>query len=118
MGSDCLMGLFVFKKLEDFLMTRKSTYEELEKQVKKLKKEFTERKLVEEDLNRVFAALKSAPSGVIITDRKGSIKYANPAFRRMFEYKSKKEVTGKYVGELFATQEARSFSDIEAVIDK
>jgi PAS domain S-box-containing protein len=99
-------------------MTRKSTYEELEKEVKEVNKESTERRLVEEELNRVFAALKSAPSGVIITDKKGSIKYANPAFLRMFEYKSEKEVTGKCVGELFATQEARSFADIEAVIDK
>jgi PAS domain S-box-containing protein len=99
-------------------MSRKPTYEELKQVVKDLNKESTERRLVEEDFNRVFAAFKSAPSGVIIMDRKGSIKYANPAFHRMFEYKSKKEVTGKYVGELFATQEARSFADIEAVIDK
>ena len=99
-------------------MSRKPTYKELEHGIKELKKKSTERKRVDEELNRVFAALKSAPSGVIITDKKGSIKYANPAFLRMFEYKSEKEVTGKCVGELFATQEARSFADIEAVIDK
>jgi PAS domain S-box-containing protein len=99
-------------------MARKPTYKELEHGITELKKQSTERKRVDEDLNRAFAALKSAPSGVIITDRNGSIKYANPALIRMFEYESKKEVTGKYVGELFATQEARSFSDIEAVIDK
>jgi PAS domain S-box-containing protein len=99
-------------------MTRKPTYKKLENGIRELKKQSTERKLVEEDLNRVFAAFKSAPSGVIITDRKGSIKYANPALIRMFEYESKKEVTGKYVGELFATQEGCRFADIEAVIDK
>jgi PAS domain S-box-containing protein len=99
-------------------MARKPTYKELEYGIKELKKESTERKRVDEDLNRVFAALKSAPSGVIIRDRKGSIKYVNPAFRRMFECESKKEVTGKCVGEFFAAQEARRFADIETVIDK
>jgi PAS domain S-box-containing protein len=99
-------------------MARNPTYKELEHGIKELKKESTERRLVEEELNIVYAALKSAPSGVIITDRKGSIKYANPAFLRMFECESKKEVTGICVGKLFATQDGRSFSDIEAVIDK
>jgi PAS domain-containing protein len=67
------------EKLKDFPMTRKPTYKELEHGIKELKQESAERKRVDEELNRVFAALKSAPSGVIITDRKGSIKYANPA---------------------------------------
>jgi len=99
-------------------MARKPTYKELEHGIKELKKESTERKRVDEDLNRVFAALKSASSGVIIRDRKGSIKYVNPAFRRMFECESEKEVTGKCVGEFFAAQEARRFADIETVINK
>jgi len=34
-------------------MTRKSTYEELEKEVKEVNKESTERRLVEEELNTV-----------------------------------------------------------------
>jgi len=99
-------------------MTRKSTHEELEKKVKEVNKESTERRLVEEELNTVRAALNSAASGVIITDKKGRIKYANPAFLRMFEYEFQKEVTGKYAAELFATQEGRRFVDIGAIIDK
>ena len=99
-------------------MTRKSTYEELEKEVKELNKESTERKLVEEELNTVRAALNSAASGFIITDKKGRIKYANPAFLKMFEYEFQKEITGKYAAELFASQEGRRFVDIGAIIDK
>jgi PAS domain-containing protein len=76
-------------------MRRKSTYEELEKEVKEVNKESTERRLVEEELNTVRAALNCAANGVIITDKKGRIKYANPAFLRMFEYAFPKEVTGK-----------------------
>jgi len=82
-------------------MRRKSTYEELEKEVKEVNKESTERRLVEEELNTVRAALNCAANGVIITDKKGRIKYANPAFLRMFEYEFQKEVTGKYVAELW-----------------
>jgi len=99
-------------------VTRKSTDEELEKEVKEVNKESTERRPVEEELNTFRAALNSAASGVIITDKKGRIKYANPAFLRMFEYGSQKEVTGKYAAELFATQEGRRFVDIGAIIDK
>ena len=99
-------------------MTRKSTYEELEKEVKEVNKESTERRLVEEELNTVRAALNCAASGVIITDKKGRIKCANPAFLRMFEYEFQKEVTGKYAAELFATQEGCRFVDIKAIIDK
>ena len=99
-------------------MTRKPTYEELEKEVKELKKESTERKWVEKELNTVRAALNSGVSGVIVTDKKGRIKYSNPAFLRMFEYEFQKEVTGKYAAELFATQEGHRFVDIGAIIDK
>jgi PAS domain S-box-containing protein len=100
------------------MMTRKPTYEELEKEVKELKKESTERRLVEEELNTVRAALHSSASGVILMDKKGRVKYANPAFLRMFEYESQKEVTEKCEAELFATQEGRRFDDIGAIIDK
>jgi PAS domain S-box-containing protein len=99
-------------------MTRKSTYEDLEKEVKELKKASTERKWVEKELKTVRAALSSAASGVIIMNKKGLVKYANPAFLRMFEYEFPKEVTGKYAAELFAAQEGRRFVDIEAIIDK
>jgi PAS domain S-box-containing protein len=98
-------------------MTRKSTYEELEKEVKELKKKSTERKRIEKELNIVRAALDCAASGIIMTDKKGCIKYANPAFRKMFEHDFQKDVTGKYAVELFATQEARRFLDIDAPID-
>ena len=99
-------------------MGREPTYEELKQVVKELNKESAERRLIEEELNTVRAALNSAASGVIITDNEGRIKYANPAFLRMFEYEFKKEATGKYVAELFATQEGRRFVDREAIIHK
>jgi PAS domain S-box-containing protein len=77
-----------------------------------------ERKRLEEELNVVRGALNSAESGIIITDKKGSIQYANPAFLRIFEYESEKQFRGEYAAELFAPQEGRRFPDIEDIIDK
>lgn len=99
-------------------MSGKPTYEELKQVVKDLSKESTERRLVEEELNIVYAALNSAASGVMITDKKGRIKYANATFLRMFEYEFQKEVTGKYADELFTHQGRRRFINIESIIDK
>jgi PAS domain S-box-containing protein len=110
--------LFVFIHWEDFAVGRKSAYEEQKKKVKEVNKESTERRLVEEELNTVRAALNSGASGVIITDKKGRIQYANPAFLRMFNYEFQKEVMGKYAAELFDPQEGRRFAGIKAIIDK
>jgi PAS domain S-box-containing protein len=99
-------------------MSGKPTYEGLKQVVQDLNNESTKRRLVEEELNIVYSALNSAAHAVMITDEKGSIKYANPAFLRMFEYEFEKQVTGKYADELFSNQEGRRFVDIESIIDK
>ena len=99
-------------------MTIKPTYEELEQIVEVLKKESSQHKKVQAELDSISDALKSSSSGVIITDKKGGIKYVNPAFIKMFEYESKKEVNGKDTAELFATQGGLKFADIEAIISK
>jgi PAS domain S-box-containing protein len=99
-------------------MPGKPTYKELEQMVADLRKEVTHRKQVEEELNTVRSALDSTASGVIITDRKGIIKYANSALIKMFEYESRNEVIEKHVMELLALQGRHRFSDIDAIIDK
>jgi len=99
-------------------MTGNSTREELKKDFTEINKESTERRLIEEELYTVRAALNSAVNGVIITDKRGRIKYANPAFLKMFEYESPKEVMGKYAAEMFTAQEGRRFIDLGIIIDK
>ena len=99
-------------------MARKPTYRELEQTVRDLRKEATRRKRAEKELNTIRTALDSAASGVIITDKKGIIKYANSALLRMFEYESRKEIIEKHVTELLAIQGDHRFSDIKAIIDK
>jgi len=99
-------------------MPTKPTYAELEHKVRDLKKEAARRKQAEEELNTVRSALDSAASGVIITDKKGRIQYANSALLRMFEYESRKEVIDKQVTQLLAIQGGHRFSDITAIIDK
>jgi len=104
--------------MEDFPMTIKPTYEELERIVEVLKKDSRRYKKVQAELDSISDALKSSSSGVIITDKKGCIKYANPAFIKMFAYASKKEVNGKDTAELFATHGNLKFADNEAIINK
>lgn len=98
-------------------MPTKPTYTELEQTVTDLRKEATQRKRAEEELNTVRSALNSAASGVIITDKKGIIKYANSALLRMFEYESRNDVIEKHVSELLAIEGGHRFSDIDAIID-
>jgi len=99
-------------------MARNPTFTDLEQTVSDLKKEAARRRWAEEELNTVRSALNSAAGGVIITDNKGSIKYANSALLRMFEYQSRKEVIEKHVTELLAIQGGHRFSDIAAIIDQ
>jgi PAS domain S-box-containing protein len=70
------------------------------------------------DLSIVYDALSSTLSGVIITDIEGRIKYANPAFISMFEYKDKYDIIGKFAADIFAASRIRKFTDIEFIIDK
>ena len=77
-----------------------------------------ERQQLEKELSVIKNALDSSASGVIITDVRGVIQYANPAFLRMFEYGNKTEIKGNAAADLFASQEVRRFADVENIIDK
>lgn len=67
-------------------------------------------------LSIVIDAFNSSINGLIVTDLSGIIRYANPAFRRIFEYSSD-EVVGKNATDLFNTNEVRSFSDVIEIIN-
>ncbi|MEE4352753.1 MAG: PAS domain-containing sensor histidine kinase [Desulfatiglans sp.] len=99
-------------------MTANLTHEEPDKKVRGADKKLTEQRPAREESNTLRAALNTGASGVIITDKKGRIKYSNPAFLRMFDYGSTKDVTGKYAAELFSSQGGRRFVDIGAIIDR
>ncbi|UCG80337.1 MAG: PAS domain-containing protein, partial [Desulfobacterales bacterium] len=70
------------------------------------------------ELSVVYDALNSSVSGVIITNHEGKITYVNPAFLRIFEYEDKRELLNKNAAMLFATDEVRKFSDVQAIIDE
>jgi len=80
--------------------------------------DITERKLADEALSVAYDALDTSVNGVIITDLEGMIKYANPAFLSMFEYKDVEQVKGKPASKLFPSEEVQKFSDVAAIIDK
>jgi PAS domain S-box-containing protein len=70
------------------------------------------------DLSIVYDALSSTLSGVIITDIEGKIKYANPAFINIFEYRDNDDIIGKFAADIFEASKIRKFTDIEFIIDK
>jgi PAS domain S-box-containing protein len=64
----------------------------------------------------VFDAINSIINGLIITDLKGNICFANPSFCRMFEY-DVQTIIGKNAAVLFKTKEVRKWSDVISIID-
>ena len=72
----------------------------------------------EKELSIAYDALDSSVNGVVITNLEGRIIYANPSFVVMFEYGSKESVIGKYATDLFASDDIRKFSDVEAIINR
>jgi PAS domain S-box-containing protein len=69
-----------------------------------------------DELSMAYDALNSSASGVIITSLAGDIRYVNPAFLRIFDYKNKAQVLGKNAVELFATDKVRRFSDVTTIV--
>jgi PAS domain S-box-containing protein len=67
-------------------------------------------------LSIIFDAINSTVGGLIITDTKGKICFANPSFCKMFEYKQE-DVMDKNAAELFTTTEVRKFTDVISIID-
>lgn len=61
---------------------------------KRLSKGEQDLQQAEEDIHILSSSVEQASEGILITDREGIIKYANPAFTRLSGY-SKAEVVGK-----------------------
>ena len=78
-------------------------------------KEFS-REIASDALSIVFDAINSSIGGMIITNREGIIRFANPSFCKMFNYTST-NIIGKNAAELFSTEEVRQFSDVISIID-
>ncbi|MCP4592642.1 MAG: PAS domain S-box protein [bacterium] len=57
-------------------------------------RDITERKLAEEERERLMSAIEQAAEMVLITDVEGAIQYVNPAFEHITGY-TRDEVTGK-----------------------
>ncbi len=81
----------------------------------KISEEFSE-EIASDALSIVFDAINSSVGGMIITTPEGNIRFANPSFRKMFDY-STTNIIGKNAAELFSTKEVRAFSDVITIID-
>ncbi len=82
-------------------MSKKPTYEELEQRVRKLEKEASERKLLEDELilKRIVFEMSIAANST--TDNEGVINYVNPTFLKMWGYETKEEAAGNPVPYFF-----------------
>jgi len=74
------------------------------------------RETAQDVLSILMDAVNSSINGLIITDLNGIIRFANPAFCKMFEY-SPEEIIGEDAANLFTMKTIRLFSDIMAIID-
>jgi len=107
--------------MEDFLMTEKPTFKELEQSVKELEKETAElerevrsrevdedRKRLDEELKLKYAELeeifKAIPDAVVFADLNRNITKINSGFTRLFGYEPK-EIYGKKTKILYTKEE-------------
>ena len=87
------MGLFVSKQLEDFLMDRKPTYEELEQRVKELEKMAVDAQIVAKELSQFFGV-----------DSNGIINEWNLAAEKISSFR-KEDVIGRNLVAEFITDD-------------
>ncbi len=59
---------------------------EINEMIKRLKREMNARKTIEGELRKLSSAVEQSPNSVIITNTKGEIEYANPAFTHLTGY--------------------------------
>jgi PAS domain S-box-containing protein len=71
-------------------------------------RDITERKLVEESLQKLSSAVQQSPSSVVITDLYGAIEYVNPKFEQLTGY-SLEKVLGKNSSILQSGEQSNGF---------
>ena len=71
----------------------------------------------EQAINFFKDILDSAPSGIIITDKKGTVSYANPVFLKIFKYGKSSDVIGKNVSGLFVSDRVKAFGDVKCIVE-
>ena len=97
--------------LEDFLMSKKPTYEELEQRIKELENKIAEQKETEQERTRLATVVDQAAESVVISDRDGTIRYINPAFERLSGF-TRKEIFGQNIQILRSDKHDEAFYNI------
>ncbi|MBC2717681.1 MAG: PAS domain S-box protein [Desulfobacteraceae bacterium] len=81
----------------------------------KTTKGFT-KEITNDALSIVVDAINSSIGGIIITDLEDIIRFANPAFCKMFDYVLT-EIIGKNAAELFSNREIKKIIDVLSIIE-
>jgi len=91
-------------------MTKKPTYEELERKVKELEKEAVQHK-EEKDALRLFShSVDSSIDGIAMGNAENRITYVNETFARMFGY-SREELVGKEIAFIYSEDQIQKLEE-------
>ena len=91
-------------------MTKKPTYEELERKVKELEKEAVQHK-EEKDTLRLFShSVDSSIDGIAMGNAENRITYVNETFARMFGY-SREELVGKEIAFIYSEDQIQKLEE-------
>jgi len=86
-------------------MAEKPTYEELEQRVRKLEKEFLERKQVEKESLFKENLISSSSSAIATCDLEGMMSYGNASFLKTWGFDNAKEFLGRHFSEFWVVKE-------------
>ncbi|MGB6012816.1 MAG: PAS domain S-box protein [Desulfobacterales bacterium] len=98
-------------------MTKKPSYQELEKTVKELKKELLKKEGLEERLHFLSLAVEQSSEGIAISDLEGNLEYVNNAFAYKHGY-SPDELIGKNLSIFHTLQQMPSVKQANKQIKK
>ena len=98
-------------------MTKKPSYQELEKTVKELKKELLKKEGLEERLHFMSLAVEQSSEGIAISDLEGNLEYVNNAFAYKHGY-SPDELIGKNLSIFHTPQQMPSVKQANKQIKK
>jgi PAS domain S-box-containing protein len=83
-----------------------------------LKKKVAEHQKAREQISIAYDVLNSATSGIVITDADLKIRFANPAYQRMFNYDTLSDIIGKNVIDLFVAEKNKSSVEAKSIVQQ
>ena len=91
---------------------------ELSLTVQALEEEIAEHQQARKQISIAYDALKSAGSGIILTDTELRIRFANIACQKIFNFKRLDDIIGQNAAPLFSEDKIKTFIGVKLVVDR